>query len=78
MSIFRRLAYSLGIKLRLLILVLLAVAPLVALIAWDVVDDRRTAIEQAGIAALQSARLAASRAWSAKASTTQSFPELCE
>jgi len=61
MSIFRRLAYSLGIKLRLLILVLLAVAPLVALIAWDVVDDRRTAIEQAGIAALQSARLAASR-----------------
>ena len=61
MRIFRRLAYSLGIKLRLLILVLLAVAPLVALIAWDVVDDRRTAIEQAGIAALQSARLAASR-----------------
>ena len=61
MSIFRRLAYSLGIKLRLLILVLLAVAPLVALIAWDVVDDRRTTIEQAGIAALQSARLAALR-----------------
>jgi len=45
---FNRIAASLGIKQRLLILVLLAVAPLVALIVWDAADDRRTAIEQAG------------------------------
>ena len=59
MSMFNRIAASLGIKQRLLILVLLAVAPLVALIVWDAADDRRTAIEQAGAKALQSARMAA-------------------
>ncbi len=59
MSIINRIAASLGIKQRLLILVLLAVAPLAALIVWDAADDRRTAIEQAGVKALQSARMAA-------------------
>ncbi|MEO8419848.1 MAG: diguanylate cyclase [Hyphomicrobium sp.] len=59
MSIINRIAASLGIKQRLLILVLLAVAPLAALIVWDAADDRRTAIEQAGAKALQSARMAA-------------------
>jgi diguanylate cyclase (GGDEF)-like protein/PAS domain S-box-containing protein len=61
MSIFTRIASSLGIKQRLLILVLLTVAPLVALIVWDAADGRRAAIEQAGAAALQSARTAALR-----------------
>ena len=61
MRIFNRIAASLGIKQRLLILVLLAVAPLVALIVWDAADDRRATIEQAGVAALQSARMAALR-----------------
>ena len=61
MRIFNRIAASLGIKQRLLILVLLAVAPLTALIVWDAADDRRATIEQAGATALQSARMAALR-----------------
>ena len=61
MRIFNRIAASLGIKQRLLILVLLAVAPLTALIVWDTADDRRAAIDQAGAATLQSARTAALR-----------------
>jgi diguanylate cyclase (GGDEF)-like protein/PAS domain S-box-containing protein len=61
MNIFTRIASSLGIKQRLLILVLLAVAPLVALIVWNAADDRRAAIEQAAVATQQSARMAALR-----------------
>lgn len=61
MSIFTRIASSLGIKQRLLILVLLAVAPLVALIAWNAAEDRRDTVIQAGVAAQQSARIAALR-----------------
>ena len=61
MSLFTRIASSLGIKQRLLILVLLAVAPLVALIVWDAAADRRATIVQAGAAAQQSARIAALR-----------------
>jgi diguanylate cyclase (GGDEF)-like protein/PAS domain S-box-containing protein len=61
MRIFNRLAASLGIKQRLLILVMLAVGPLVALIVWDAADDRRAAIEQAAVATQQSARMAALR-----------------
>ena len=61
MSLFTRVASSLGIKQRLLILVLLAVAPLVALIVWDAAEDRRDTIVQAGAAAQQSARIAALR-----------------
>ena len=61
MRIFNRIAASLGIKQRLLILVLLAVAPLVALIVWNAADDRRAAIEQAAATAQQSARMAALR-----------------
>ena len=61
MSPFTRVASSLGIKQRLLILVLLAVAPLVALIVWDAADDRRATIVRAGAAAQQSARIAALR-----------------
>jgi diguanylate cyclase (GGDEF)-like protein/PAS domain S-box-containing protein len=61
MSLFTRIASSLGIKQRLLILVLLAVAPLVALIIWDAAQDRRATIVQAGAAAQQSARIAALR-----------------
>ena len=61
MSPFTRVASSLGIKQRLLILVLLAVAPLVALIVWDAAEDRRDTIDQAGAAAQQSARIAALR-----------------
>ena len=61
MSLFTRIASSLGIKQRLLILVLLAVAPLVALIIWDAAKDRRATIVQAGAAAQQSAQIAALR-----------------
>ena len=61
MSLFTRIASSLGIKQRLLILVLLAVAPLVALIVWDAAEDRRATIVRAGAAAQQSARIAALR-----------------
>ena len=61
MSLFTRIASSLGIKQRLLILVLLAVAPLVALIVWDAAVSRRATIVQAGAAAQQSARIAALR-----------------
>ena len=61
MSLFTRIVSSLGIKQRLLILVLLAVAPLVALIIWDAAKDRRATIVQAGAAAQRSARIAALR-----------------
>jgi diguanylate cyclase (GGDEF)-like protein/PAS domain S-box-containing protein len=61
MSIITRLAYSLGIKQRLILLVLLAVAPLVTLIVWDAAARRSKAIEEAGAAAQQSALVAALR-----------------
>jgi hypothetical protein len=61
MAQFARFLAQLGMKQRLLVLVLLTVAPLVLLLGWAAINERSTAIANASQSAWQTAQLAAER-----------------